>query len=473
MGWGTAWVYDRLDIPHAKSKAFADNFDELAQMVGDPRQLAGTILFCAALSAGGTVHVRAGGWEYMGGLRASVNWAKMTREELEQAGYTAEQVERLTAQPDGRKTELARELLQENMTKDARGWRQRVLEANAKKYAAAGSALKYSGALEVNPSSGQKISGMMRGALADAWNEQVRKGQLPAVERQADGQMKLTKYAPVTGEVEWTDTMSEEEADRYLQVFMGEDEDARRLAIRAQYGLEGEARARGGLRSAIVSAVEARAGKAMEQSVKETESETGIALEHVTEHLPEELAEAVKEKGYIDVNIAERISAWALGVIDELVGQGLTEEEALGLSKEGKKRLEAEAKAKAEEEKLRNTSFYAASNGKMPTAQRQARKWMQHSALDKYENGAVISRDLSAKLKKELRWQEGDEIVMKISRGSKTWQIPVVNTTPRNDGFIFISSKDTINMKSTRDKKLQCEGLDQITFGIIRAKDKQ
>ena len=127
-----------------------------------------------------------------------------------------------------------------------------------------------------------------------------------------------------------------------------------------------------------------------------------------------------------------------------------------------------------DEEMIQNWSGFAELGvNDMPTAQMQMRKWMQHSALDKYENGAVISRDLSAKLKKELRWQEGDEIVMKISRGSKTWQIPVVNTTPRNDGFIFISSKDTINMKSTRDKTLQCEGMDAITFGIIRKEHKR
>ena len=158
----------------------------------------------------------------------------------------------------------------------------------------------------------------------------------------------------------------------------------------------------------------------------------------------------------------------------ELVRKGKEEADALGLSKEGKKRLEAEAKAKAEEEKLRNTSFYAASNGKMPTAQRQARKWGLHPDIDKeYGKGAVISTNLVKKLKKELRWQEGDEIVLKIAKGSKIWQIPVVDTTDQDDGYIYISTQDAINMKSTRDKKLQCEGQDQITFGIIRAKDKQ
>lgn len=326
--WGMGWAYDVLGVAHGKSKPFAENFDELAQMVGDARQLAGTMLFCAALSAGGTLHVRVGGLEYTGGLRASVNEAKLTREELEEAGYTVGQIDRLMAQREGEKVKLARELLTENMTKDARGWRQRVIAANPRKYAGAGSALKYSGALEVNPTTGKGISAVMRGALAAAWNEQVRRGQVPAVERQADGMMKLTKYAPVTGEVEWEDTMSEEEADRYLQVALGEADDARRLAIRAQYGLEGERKARGGLRAAIMSAVEARAGKAAERSVAETTGETGIALEDVTEHLPEDLAAAVKEKGHIDVNIAERISAWALGVIDELVGQGMTPEEA-------------------------------------------------------------------------------------------------------------------------------------------------
>ena len=157
----------------------------------------------------------------------------------------------------------------------------------------------------------------------------------------------------------------------------------------------------------------------------------------------------------------------------DVVKKGKEEADALGLSKEGKKRLEAEAKAKAEEEKLLNTSFYAASNGKMPTAQRQARKWMLHTAVDQFEKGAVINDKLNEKLKKELRWQEGDEIVLKITKGSKTWQIPVVNTTDRDDCSVFLNTKDTISMKAVRDKELQCKGTDQITFGIIRAKDKQ
>ena len=69
--------------------------------------------------------------------------------------------------------------------------------------------------------------------------------------------------------------------------------------------------------------------------------------------------------------------------------------------------------------------------------------------------------------------QKGDEIVLKITRGSKTWQIPVVDTTDQDDGYIYISTQDAINMKSTRDKKLQCEGLDAITFGIIRKEHKR
>lgn len=157
----------------------------------------------------------------------------------------------------------------------------------------------------------------------------------------------------------------------------------------------------------------------------------------------------------------------------ELVRKGKEEADALGLSKEGKKRLEAEAKAKAEEEKLRNTSFYAASNGKMPTAQRQARAWMGHSALDQLDTGAVINEALAARLKKELRWQDGDTIVLKITKGSKTWQIPVKYTADFKGDTVYLSAKDVVRMKGTRDKTIKTEGQDQITFGIIRAKDKQ
>ena len=109
----------------------------------------------------------------------------------------------------------------------------------------------------------------------------------------------------------------------------------------------------------------------------------------------------------------------------------------------------------------------------MPTARMQMRKWMQHHVVDVYKEGAVINSKLAEKIEKELRWQKGDEIVLKITRGSKTWQIPVVDTTDQDDGYIYISTQDAINMKSTRDKKLQCEGLDAITFGIIRKEHKK
>ena len=121
------------------------------------------------------------------------------------------------------------------------------------------------------------------------------------------------------------------------------------------------------------------------------------------------------------------------------------------------------------EEMIQNWSGFAEPGmNDMSTAQMQMRKWMMHPSLDEYEKGAVIDEKLSAKLKKELRWQEGDEIVLKITKGSKTWQIPVVDTTPKNYGIVFISSKDAIRMKGTRDKTLPCEGTDAITFGIIR-----
>ena len=127
-----------------------------------------------------------------------------------------------------------------------------------------------------------------------------------------------------------------------------------------------------------------------------------------------------------------------------------------------------------DEEMIQNWSGFAEPGmNDMPTAQMQMRKWMLHTAVDQFEKGAVINDKLNEKLKKELRWQEGDEIVLKITKGSKTWQIPVVNTTDRDDCSVFLNTKDTISMKAARDKTLQCEGLDAITFGIIRKEHKK
>ncbi len=122
-----------------------------------------------------------------------------------------------------------------------------------------------------------------------------------------------------------------------------------------------------------------------------------------------------------------------------------------------------------DEEMIQNWSGFAEPGmNDMPTAQMQMRQWMGHSALDKIETGALINKNQLDTIKKELRWREGDTIVLKITKGSKSWQIPVKYSGEFKSNTVYLSAKDVVRMKGTRDKTIKAEGMDAITFGIIR-----
>ena len=131
-------------------------------------------------------------------------------------------------------------------------------------------------------------------------------------------------------------------------------------------------------------------------------------------------------------------------------------------------------KTAMDEEVIQNRSGFAdPSMNNMPTAQMQVRTWMVHNALDKFETGAVINEKMLETIKKELRWREGDSIILKITRGSKTWQIPVEGVTKGEGNTIFLSVKDVVRLRGIREREIPTAGMDAITFGIIRKEHKK
>ena len=207
-----------FNVPHAKTKEFKECFDELGQIWTDPRQLAGTVLFCSLLSGRQALPG--------GAIWAEVNWNKVDRRLLAAQGYTAEQIEQVMAQPGENREEVAKELYDKNWKEDAAGTAKRVLETN-RAIAASGEALSYTGAISVT-SEGKQIGGVLQGAFKKEWNALASKGQLPSVERNEDGSFHIRKIDGVTKQTVFEADMQEAEADAYLRMEIGKQEDKQR-----------------------------------------------------------------------------------------------------------------------------------------------------------------------------------------------------------------------------------------------------
>lgn len=317
LQWGASNACDALGVPHGKTKEFRKNFDELSAILNDPVQLAGTMIFCGVLSAGGAVKIG----KHTGSIRATVDYMKVQREHLEAEGFTAEQTEQVMAQGEGKaRAELCRKFEEYNREHDGEATLRRKLAA-AQRMKEEGRALDYTGIMSITKE-GKTVGEALQEAMKRSYGRYVRQGMLPDVQRNEDGSVHVRKLREGTGEVEYEMDCSEEEANNVVAVEMRDVERRQRERIREE-DLEGY-----DLRRAILKATEREVGAGMQKAAEGKQEVSGIAIEDITKHVGPEIAERIRKEGRVTFEIAQDITAWAKGMIDGLTGQGMSEAEA-------------------------------------------------------------------------------------------------------------------------------------------------
>lgn len=331
LTWGTQAIYDRFHVPHAESKEFRKCFDELSQMFNDPRQLAGILIFSAAMGARETTSL--GGLLPEGAIQAKVRYDKAEANNLRCTGFSEDEIERIKAQPPGQQEAMAAEF-------NARHWREepeetakRIIDANRDYIRQHGAPLDFTGLIEVAERGGKKYNiSAIQSALAAQWQALAQKGFLPFVSLNADGTYhvekilrqdevtqdgeadKNVKKNEQTGERSFSADLTADQANAYLISEIERYERFRREELRKSVGKD--AANAFDLRSQMLLAVSRQLGRESISSIEETSQQTGISIEDVTNQLPEDIAAGIRRQGFISYNDALDIAAWAQGVID-------------------------------------------------------------------------------------------------------------------------------------------------------------
>lgn len=305
MTYGAERTFDLLGVPHGPSRGWAESFDELAQIWGDPSQLAGLVIFSAGI--GGASAPR---------IRENVKWFARTRTMWEAEGLTAEQVDDVMASEDP----LAEgtRLVNDGWKNDPVGMRKRIVENNR--------AIKERGEVLVLTGQGAMDAALANDELAAAyagvWRAYAENGVLPHVEATGDGKVHITKKDRFGKGNDVDLVLSAEDADAYL---IHEFEEVEKRWLKERQRTEGASAERPDLRGFLMRNVSEVAGGAM---LREAAEKKAVRVEDVTRYLPEELGALVKKQGGINRVLAERISEWARGMIDGLMADGASEAEA-------------------------------------------------------------------------------------------------------------------------------------------------
>lgn len=176
MTYGAERTFDLLGVPHGESRSWGASFEELGQIWGDPRQLAGLVLFSAGI--GGATAPR---------IRENVKWFAESRTMWEAEGLTPEQVDEVMASEDV--LAVGSKLVNDGWKNDPAGMRKRIVENNK--------AIKERGEVLVLTGVGAMDAALANDVLAPAyagvWRAYADRGVLPHVEAAADGKVHITK----------------------------------------------------------------------------------------------------------------------------------------------------------------------------------------------------------------------------------------------------------------------------------------
>lgn len=297
LQYGTDHALDMLGVKHGETKGFWEDFDELKQTWTDPTQLGALMLFSAALTGA-----------YTPQIKKQVEYFAENRNFWITQGLTEKQADEVVTSDNP--WEEGRKVVNEEWEKDADGMRQRRLD-NTRKFAGQGGVLVLTGAGSSDPD--LNPGGMVDRAAAAVWQDYVDRGILPQVERTSPGMVRLTRKDGSTLE------LTDEKADVYLlqALNMASIEETRKL----QEMMGGKAEAVN-LRQEIANSISTIAGRAGRRAVEQTSDKTGVEYADVLEGLPSEIKAKIEVAGGITYAIAEEISQYALGQIDEMVAGG-------------------------------------------------------------------------------------------------------------------------------------------------------
>lgn len=291
--YGAERVLDALGVEHGKTRALEDNFDELKAIWGDGKQLAGLVMFCAALSGFHSI-----------GLNRQVKWFALNKESILATGVSERVAEEAMAIQDiDQRMAFVSEHYQQEQASDPEGMRKRMLERN-KEIAKFGKALVYSGKVEdadINPNS------VLDKAYAAAWVTLQEKGWLPQVEALEDGRFRITQpiaSLDVTTDAETADMLLGERILKAEKLYF--EQTKKKLDVRQH-----------------VTAMTAKiGGEAARRAIEEQGAAEGLKNVDMASLLPDGLAEKARLRGGVNEEIMKEFLAYTQGVLEGTTGEG-------------------------------------------------------------------------------------------------------------------------------------------------------
>lgn len=302
-------VMDLAGVEHGRSKSFSEAFAELGE-IWEPEQLAGFLMFSAALTAPAYGQARKNVQLY----QANVKKFAKNAEVWETQGLSRAEAEEAAGAEDP--LERGNQLVAEGWKNDPAGMSARLVQKH-KELKDSGRTLVFAG---VPGKSGFDADTVK--LLGEAWRASKDKYHLPEVELLGDGRVRLTR-AEVPGVVEGIDlTLTAEQADAFLFQELNRL-DMERMRDWQKSG--GNVEEYEGLQTKLGGLVNVAMG---DVAVDAAVAEGSMDVEEMGKGLPEELRGLIKEAGGMNLGVAKKISEWAIGQMEALEAGGMSRAEA-------------------------------------------------------------------------------------------------------------------------------------------------
>ncbi|MCD8070947.1 MAG: hypothetical protein LUE08_06145, partial [Akkermansiaceae bacterium] len=287
---GESAALSALGVDYGLPRTWGESFSELnAIWGGDKSQLAAVVLF-SAIIAGGTLP---------GSIKAQhdlVEWAKAnlaSETNVLALGLTGKQAKEVVQAQEGERMGLAQKYIRQNMEEDPKAMKKRIAKFGIK-LQGEGYHLSLSG-------HGENQSQEARDVMAMAWEEEVKRGNAPKVEKMADRDGKEWFRITETNEEGETivQEMPAEKADAYIMLKLAERnseivKENQRLVYKE-----------GGIYTSIADTVNAVTGTALATALSENGEKVGMQTQDLNK-LGNGIGEAVKGKGVMTPAEIER-----------------------------------------------------------------------------------------------------------------------------------------------------------------------
>lgn len=298
-------LMDMFGVEHGQSASFAEAFAELGEM-WEPEQLAGFLLFSAALTAPAYWQSK----ENVRLYRANAERYAKRVESWELQGLSAAAAEEAVAAEDS--LTRGNELVAEGWKNDPDGMQKRMQEKHAE-LKASGRTLVFAGVGGKGDFDADTVK-----LLGESWRLGQKRFYLPEVELLGDGKVKLFRKE-VPGVVDGIDlTLTEEQADAFL---FGELNKLNAEQLKDWQEKGGSKEEFQAIQTRLADLVDRAMG---DVAVDAAVSEGSMDVEAMGKGLPEEFQEMIRAAGGMTVAVAKSISEWAAGRVEALVEGGMS-----------------------------------------------------------------------------------------------------------------------------------------------------